>query len=121
MKFYNILYYKSYKLAIELGNENFHPDINAYSISTTLTWMLFPIGFEFLHYLNLITGSNLDTLTKASFIYPVFTGFYSIGETKCETILKKTEIIVNKRKKTYSLLFVLFGVSVVSIYFWITR
>jgi hypothetical protein len=39
MKFFNFLFYKSYKLAIQLGNEGFFPEVKAWFIAMLLPWL----------------------------------------------------------------------------------
>jgi hypothetical protein len=38
MKFFNFLFYKSYRLALLLGNEGFYPEVVAWGITMFLLW-----------------------------------------------------------------------------------
>ncbi len=39
MKFFNFLFYKSYKVALLLGNAGFYPEINAWFLAILFPWL----------------------------------------------------------------------------------
>ncbi len=95
MKFFNFLFYKSYKLAIHLGNEGFYPEVKAWFLATFLPWLnLFSI---------IILLENNDIVSKevGKFIIVSSSLFWILSFVFC--IIKKNHIKILASQENSSL------------------
>ncbi len=84
MKFFNFLFYKSYRLALQLGNEGFYPEVNAWFLATLLPWLnLFSI-------IILLENNNRISEAVGGVIMISSSVFWVLGYVFC--IIKKNYI-----------------------------
>ncbi|MFN8295344.1 MAG: hypothetical protein U0T69_04070 [Chitinophagales bacterium] len=98
MTFLNFLFYKSYRLALFLGNKDFYPEGVAWFLTTLLPWLNFISVLIILKNQCIITNSLFGILLDITFVYWIYTLFLFIYEGKYKMIIKEQEELEVKRK-----------------------
>ena len=112
MNFLKFLFYKSYRLAISLGNEGFYPEINAWFLTTLLVWGNIASVLILLKYYLVISKSIFKIMLYAAFILWVLTFIYFIKGGNYKLILEeiqKETLVVRKRKSILTWIYTIFS------------
>jgi hypothetical protein len=91
MKFYHLLFYKFYHLAISFGNEGFYPEVNAWFLATLPVWAnMMTVIFLLKIYLS-ISKPLVTTLMISTSVLWLISYFYFMKNDSYRIILQKME------------------------------
>jgi hypothetical protein len=114
MKFFHFLFYKSYRLAILLGNEGFYPEINAWGLVTFLMWMNCA-SILILLKLYFISAEVFKVLLYLSSSVWIASFYYFIRNKRYEKIIVEIEKEINS--KSLTVFSILYSIVSVTVYF----
>jgi hypothetical protein len=121
MNWYKLLFYKFYKVAIFLGNEDFYPEINAWFLATLLPWFNFLSFLLVLKYYSVITYSVFKIIIIASSLFWIWSYIFCTKNRRYLLILEEMEAKDLKRKKMTTLLLIFYSLFTVFVYVYLAE
>jgi hypothetical protein len=100
MKFYNFLFYKSYRLALILGNEGFYPEVNAWFLATLLPWLNLLSLLILLKNSSIVSNDLFRFILNGSSLFWIFGFVFIVIKKNYKTILSSHENVSSD--KNYS-------------------
>ena len=116
MNFFNFLFYKSYKVALLLGNEGFYPEINAWFLAILFPWLIVLSMLIFLKNELIISSVVFRVLLISTSVFWVISYFYCMSNKNYLKILSNQEKSISSMKYS-NICFVLYVLITCVIYF----
>ncbi|MGV1012921.1 MAG: hypothetical protein ACOYBS_10770 [Flavobacterium sp.] len=116
MKFFNFLFYKSYKVALLLGNEGFYPEINAWFLAILFPWLNILSVLIFLKNELIISNEVFRIILISTSVLWIVSYIYCVQNKNYLKILSDQEKSISKMKYSNTL-YILYVLITSIIYF----